>query len=214
MCAVACGGAQSDVHTPHPETTASASASQSAPPPAAASIVHFDDLGITFAVPPDFHVIGDAELAARIGASATPHLQSDLRKRAEAKKGIPLLALSKGDLNVTLSVVVVPADALPLELAQHQQEVMSANVAGFEVTSAPKDRAQDGVPGAEMSTRYLLDHPRDSAGAVDKVRVASRMRLFVRDGIATLVTAVWPESAAHADDASALLDGLRFQPTH
>ncbi len=171
--------------------------------------MHFDDLGITFAVPPDFHVIGDAELVARIGASATPHLQSDLRKRAEAKKGIPLLALSKGDLNVTLSVVVVPADALPLELAQHQQEVMTANLTGFEVTSAPHDRAQDGVPGAEMSTRYII-----SSSGGEKTRVASRMRLFVRDGIATLVTAVWPESSAHADEAPALLDGLRFQPTH
>jgi hypothetical protein len=165
--------------------------------------------GITFAVPPDFHVIGDAELAARIGASATPHLQSDLRKRAEAKKGIPLLALSKDDMNVTLSVVVVPADAQPLELAQHQQEVMSANLAGFEVTSAAADHAQDGVPGAEMSTRYVV-----SSSGGDKTRVASRMRLFVRDGIATLVTAVWPESSAHADQARALLDGLRFQPTH
>jgi len=207
VLAAACGGASSDARVALPEPAATDAGSSAVVADADAprtSVIHFDDLGVTFAVPPGFHVVGDSELAARIGSSANAHLQADLRKRAEAKRGIPLLALSKEDLNVTLSVVVVPADALPMELANHQQEVMAANLDGFELASPPKDHAQDGVPGAEMSTRYLLD----------KKRVASRMRLFVRPvagtGVATLVTAVWTESAAKGDEAGALLDGLHF----
>jgi hypothetical protein len=200
--AIACGGAEAPAQ--NPQTSASATTGTIvAPPPesAAPSVVHFDDLGMTFAVPAGFHVIGDRELAARIGASANPHLQSDLRNRADAKKGVPLLALSKDELNFTLSVVVVPTDATAMELAQHQRDVMSANLAGFEMMSAPADRAQDGVPGAEMSTRYTIDGK----------RVASRMRLFVRNGIATLVTAVWSDVSQRADEAGSLLDGLKFQ---
>jgi hypothetical protein len=203
LACAACGGAPATTRTPEPPVADAGSAtpttSNETP---AASIVHFDDLGMTFTVPPGFHVIGDAELAARIGSSANAHLQADLRKRADAKKGVPLLALSKDELNVTLSVVVVPADALPMELAQHQQEVMSANLQGFEIVSAPASVTQDGVPGAEMSTRYLIDQK----------RAASRMRLFVRNGVATLVTAVWKAEASKNDEAAALLDGLKFQP--
>ncbi len=166
------------------------------------SVVHFDDLGLTFAVPTGYHVIGDAELAARITATADAHLQADLRSRAEAKKGLPLLALSKDDLNVTLSVVVVPADALPMELAVHQQQAMSSNLAAFEITSPPKDHTTDNVGGAEMQAHYMLD----------KTKVSSKMRLYVRGGLATLVTAVWPDAANRTDEATALLDGLHFLP--
>ncbi len=202
-CLVACGGAspQQTVNVP-PAPSASASASATAETPPPASVVHFDDLGLTFAVPPGFHVMGDSELVARVNASATPHLQSDLRSRADAKKGLPLLALTKDDLNVTLSVVVVPADATAMELVAHQQDVMKANLTGFEVTGAPKERTVDNVSGAEMQSRYTLE----------KKQVASRMRLFVRNGVATLVAAVWVDGAPAADAAATALDGLHFLP--
>ena len=62
-----------------------------------------------------FVSIMGSELSARIRAAANPHLQADLRKHASEKKGIPLLTLTQADvqdpLNLTLSVVVVPADA-------------------------------------------------------------------------------------------------------
>jgi hypothetical protein len=59
VCLVACGGAspQQTVNVP-PTPSASASATAETPPPA--SVVHFDDLGLTFAVPPGFHVMGDS----------------------------------------------------------------------------------------------------------------------------------------------------------
>ncbi len=207
IACAACGGASAETPARHAEPIADAGASSQATSneTPTASVVHFDDLGMTFVVPPGFHVIGDAELASRIGSSASAHLQADLRKRADAKKGVPLLALSKDELNFTLSVVVVPTDATAMELAQHQQEVMAANLQGFELVAPLKDREQNGVMGAEMTTRYQIDQK----------RVQSRMRLFVRTidgaGVATLVTVVWMESASKSDEATALLDGLAFQ---
>jgi len=146
--------------------------------------------------------MGDKELEARVTASASAHLQSDLRNRADAKKGVPLLALSKDDLNMTLSVVVVPADATAMELVAHQKDVMKANLASFEVTSSPKERTIDNVAGAEMQTRYQLG---------DKT-LRSRMRLFVRSGVATLVTAVWADGTPKEDAVASALDGLHFLP--
>ncbi len=43
------------------------------------------------------------------------------------------------------------------------------------------------------------------------VRAASRLRLYVRSGLATLVVTVWPEAqTGRADEAARLLDGLHF----
>jgi hypothetical protein len=198
-----CGGGTPPAHElpPQPSATATAEVLDAGPP--AASVVKFDDLGISFAVPAGYHVMGDDELAARIRASANPHLQADLRQHASEKKGIPLLVLSQGadkPLNVTLSVVVVPADASPAELMAHQQSVMTENLPSFETTSSPKPITLDGVSGIAMTTRY--DDARDHH------RTASQVRLYVRNGLATLLVAVWPDGPA--DEAAHILDGLHF----
>jgi hypothetical protein len=206
LVVVACGGASTPVQNPQTEpqpVDAGGSADAAA---MTASVVRFDDLGLSFAVPSGFHVVGDDELSARIRAAANPHLQADLRKHASEKKGIPLLTLTQADvqdpLNLTLSVVVVPADATALELLTHEQTVMSENLSAFETTSGPKDLMLDGVAGVEMTTHYTdRSH----------VRAASRLRLYVRNGLATLVVTVWPEAASgRADEATRLLDGLHF----
>ncbi len=211
VLSAACGGAPTPVQNPDQPQAVDAGATIVAPDagaPFTASVVRFDDLGLSFAVPSGFHVVGDDELSARIRAAANPHLQADLRKHAAEKKGIPLLTLTQSDvpdpLNVTLSVVVVPADATPIEMMTHQQTVMSENLSGFETKSAPKDLSLDGVAGAEMTTRYQNK---------DRAHLASRVRLFVRNGVATLVVAVWPEAAqGRAEDAARLLEGLHFSP--
>jgi hypothetical protein len=204
LAAFGCGGATPQTHDLPPQPSATASAMPEAPDAGPSSVVRFDDLGVSFAVPPGFHVMGDDELSARIRASANPHLQGELVKRASEKKGIPLLVLSResGGLNSTLSVVVVPADATAPELMTHQQTVMSENLGSFETTSAPKAIIIDGVHGTTMSTRYD-DHGK---------KVDSQVRLFVRNGLATLAVAVWPDApnGQGAEDAARLLDGLHF----
>jgi len=207
---VACGGAAPQPATPPPSTSAAPSASATAPePPPSASVVRFDDLGVSLAVPPGFHVVGDDELAARIRSSASPRLTASLESRAPQKKGLPLLTLSKdlgpGDaLTLTLTAMVLPADATVAELLAQQQAVMSTNLEGFAVTDGPRPHDVDGVQGLELSDRYALR----SGAEVHKV--ASRMRLFVRKGLAFAIVAVWNDGANHADEARTLIDGLHF----
>jgi hypothetical protein len=169
--------------------------------------VHFDDLGLTFAVPPSFHVLGDDELSTRIRASANPHLVTELRQRIRGGKGIPLLALTRGTtatdgLSVTLSVVAVPADATAADLMEHQQSVMKENLTSFAVVGPVQERKVDGVDGCELTTRYVLAKERN---------VRSRLRIFVRGGVATLVTAVWPDADGRDEEIAHVLDGLHFQ---
>jgi hypothetical protein len=206
LLSLGCGGAPAPVETPHNDTQAPDGGSSTTAEPATTSVVRFDDLGISFAVPSGFHVVGDDELSARIRSAANPHLQADLQKHASEKKGIPLLTLTqanvKDPLNVTLSVVVVPADATAKELVAQQQTVMAENLGSFETTSGPKDLMLDGVPGVEITTHYA-----DRS----QTRVASHLRLYVRKGIATLLVAVWAEAAqGRADEATRVLDGLHF----
>ena len=208
---VGCGGAASPLSPPPqsaqpttalPAPTAAAASADVAGP----SIVHYDDLGVTFAVPPGFHVLGDDELSARIRASANPHLVTQLRERIREGKGIPLLALTRGTtdadgLSVTLSVVGVPGDATAAELMDHEQAVMKASLASFTVDTPAQEHDVDGVGGFELITRYVLAKDR---------HVRSRLRLFVRRGVATLVTAVWPDADGRDEEIARVLDGLHF----
>jgi hypothetical protein len=170
-------------------------------------VVHFDDLGVTFAVAPGFHVLGDDELSARIRASANPHLIVELRKRIRAGKGIPLLALTRGTsdadgLSVTLSVVAVPDDAVAADLMKHEQAVMKESLTSFAVVAPVQERSVNGVDGCDLTTRYVLAKDR---------HVRSRIRIFVRGGVATLVTAVWPDVDGRDEEIARVLDGLQFQ---
>ena len=122
---MACGGAPPAVVAPAPPASAAPAPCASAPdaPPAnAVSVVRFDDLGVSFAVPTGFRVLGDDDLAARIRALASPRLTAALEKRGSQKKGIPLLFLvretiERGDgLLVTILVAVVPEDATVAEV--------------------------------------------------------------------------------------------------
>ncbi len=181
-----------------------------APAPPPASIVRFDDLGVSFAVPAGFKVLGDDELASRIRASANPRLTASLEARGQKQKGIPLLSLARdtadrdGALAVTISVTIVPADATAAELLAHQQSAMATNLDSFRVTAGPAEHAQDGVVGAELAGAYVLK----SAGQARQT--GSFMRMFVRKGVAYLAVAVWPEASAREEEARLMLDGLRF----
>jgi hypothetical protein len=177
-------------------------------PTSAVSVVRFDDLGLSFAVPSGFRVLGDDDLAARVRASANPRLTAALQGRASQKKALPLLTLSKdaadGGLTVTLSVMLVPPDATAAELVAQQRAVMAENLEGFAVADGPKDRTVDGVLGSELGSRYV----------VRGKQTAASLRVFVRRGLAVLAIAAWPEQASHAEDARLTLDGLHFyEPT-
>lgn len=211
LLTVACGGpspAPNTPTTPTPSATPSTSTSASAEAPPNASIVRFDDLGVSYTVPPGFHVVGDDDLAARIRASANPRLTADLQNRGSQKKGIPLLSLSKetsdpkDGLTITLTAAMVPKDATAAELLTQQQSVMASNLDGFTITDAPKEHAQDGVPGLELADKYAL---RGS-------KVSSVMRLHVRGGLAFMTVAVWPDTApeGRSIEARNMLDGLKF----
>ena len=170
-------------------------------------MVHFDDLGLSFTVPPGFHVLGDDELSARIRASANPHLLADLRQRIRAGRGIPLLALTRGTtdadgLSITLSVVAVPGDATTADLMEHEQALMKENLTSFAVVTPVQEQKVDGVEGGDLTTRYILASDR---------HVRSRLRIFVRGGVATLVSAVWPDADGRDEEIARVLDGLHFQ---
>jgi hypothetical protein len=193
-----CGGNAPAAHELPPQPSATPTPVQ-APDAGAASVVRYDDLGISFAVPPGFHVMGDSELEARVRGAASVQLQADLRKHAGEKKGLPLLVLSRDGVYVTLSVVVVPADATPTEIMAQQTTAISENTKAFETTSPAKDITLDGIPGSAMSATYE-DHAH---------RVSVVIRLYVRNGVATLLVAVWPDSA-HGEDVPSVLDGLHL----
>ena len=211
----ACGGATPEPkHVDvQPQPTASASATTPETTPET-STIHYDDLGIAFTVPKWLHVMGDEELAKRVSASANAHLQADLRNRAAEKKGVPLLALSRNDMNVTLLIVAVPPDATALELAAHQRSAMEANLAKFQSTGPTKQIMTDGVPGAEIESRYVI-HTRDVPPSADPstsdTGMASKSRIWVRSGVGTILTVAWKENA-EAGGIGALLDGLHFTP--
>jgi hypothetical protein len=198
----ACGGAAPENNhvnvPPQPSASATASAPETTPD---TSTIHYDDLGIAFTVPKWLHVMGDDELAKRVSATANAHLQADLKNRASQKKGVPLLALSRNDMNVTLLIVAVPPDATALELASHQRSAMEANLAKFQSTGPTKQIMTDGVPGAEIESRY----------AIEDTSMASKSRIWVRSGVGTILTVAWKENA-EAGGVGVLLDGLHFTP--
>jgi hypothetical protein len=215
----ACGGP-----APEPKSASSAAGeapaaapSTAAPAPSGdgevrASTVRFEDLGISFTVPPGYRVLGDEELASRIHAAADVKLNRSLRDRAAQRKGLPLLTLERTTtdpndfLTVSLSVVLVPKDARATELIAHEQAVMAEHLAGFKLVEGPKERAVAGVPGAEIVSQYLIKRSGEAR------RAASTLRLYVRDGIATVAVAVWPEgSSPRGEEARLVLDGLTFE---
>ena len=184
---------------PQPSASGSASAAPETTPET--TTIHYDDLGIAFTVPKWLHVMGDDELAKRVSASANAHLQADLKNRASEKRGVPLLALSRNDMNVTLLIVAVPPDATALELASHQRSAMEANLAKFQSTGPTKQIMTDGVPGAEIESRY----------AIEDTGMSSKSRIWVRSGVGTILTVAWKENA-EAGNIGVLLDGLHFTP--
>jgi hypothetical protein len=176
-----------------------------------ASVVRFDDLGIVFPVPPGYRVIGDEELSSRLRASADLRLNRSLRDRAAQKKGLPLLTLEKETsdpddfLTLSLAVVVVPSDARATELIAHEESVMAEHLAGFHVTEPAKAKSLGGIDGAEITTRYQVKRGGEAR------RASSNLRLYVREGLATIEAAVWPEgSEARGEEARLVLDGLGF----
>lgn len=214
---VDCGGPPSETKVP---SSASASATvvegDSGVPEAAApehvSVVRYDDLGVSYAVPNGYRVLGDDALAAQVRASANPRLVAALEKRASQKKGIPLLSLAKdtterGDsLTITISVTLVPKDATAAEVLVQQRNAMGENLEAFSVVEEATERTVDGVKGTEIGVKYTLR----AGGAL--ARMASFMRIYVRDGYAYLAVAVFPEASGRGEEARLVLDGLHFYP--
>lgn len=216
---VDCGGPPTEAKVP---PTASASAAEAgvegdagapeAAAPASVSVVRFDDLGVSYAIPNGYRVLGDDALAAQVRASANPRLVAALEKRASQKKGIPLLSLAKetsdrGDsLTITISVTLVPKDATTAEVLVQQRKAMGDNLEAFNVVEEASDRTVDGVKGTEIGVKYIL-----RAGG-QMARTASFMRIFVRDGYAYLAVAVFPEASGRGEEARLVLDGLHFYP--
>jgi len=214
----ACGGSTPPAASP-PTPTADANPNDapksvnSADSAIAPSVVRFDDLGVSFAVPPGMRVIGDDELSAQIRSSANPRVTAELKDRAAQGKGLPLLTLASEKATatdrwgLTLMVAVVPDDAKVSELMDHQLGVLKENLTDFAVIDGPTDKTLDGVAGSELADAYVL---RGDNGVATKTH--ARMRLFVRKGRAFILAAAWPESAAPETDARAraLLEGLHF----
>ncbi|CAN5617870.1 hypothetical protein BH09MYX1_BH09MYX1_13850 [soil metagenome] len=218
---VACGGPAKDPVTP-PSPSASADAAAPPSPDAGApdaatslptqSVVRFDDLGVSYAVPNGYRVLGDDTLAAQVRAAANPRLVAALEKRGPQKKGIPLLALAKetterGDgLSITISVTLVPKDATATEVLAEQRKAMGDNLETFSVVEDPTERVADGVKGTEIGVKYILRANGEAR------RMASFLRIFVREGVAYLAVAVFPESSGRGEEARLVLDGLHFYP--
>lgn len=214
---VACGGPAKPV-TPTPgeadaapvDAGADAPAEAEAPPANTMSVVRYDDLGVSYAIPNGYKVLGDDDLAARVRASANPRLQAALEKRASQRKGIPLLSLAKetterGDgLSVTISVTLVPKDATAAEVLAQQKTTMGDNLESFGVVEDASEKLVDGVKGTQMGVKYIL-----RAGGEAR-RMASFLRIFVREGVAYLAVAAFPEQSGRAEEARLVLDGLHF----
>jgi hypothetical protein len=216
LASLACGGATPEAKAPEAQSAPSASSSATAAPNASepsvnASTVRFDDLGIAFTVPPGYRVLGDEELAARVRANADLRLNRSLREQAKQKKSLPLLTLDKqvsdasDFVNVSLVVALVPGDATASEVLAQQQALMKDHLASFEVVEAPKPRAIGSTKGMELVSRAMMKRGGEAK------RVASIVRVFVRDGMAITVTAVWPDGAgARGEEARLMLENLQF----
>lgn len=212
---VDCGGPAAETKVP-PSASASAAPVEAdagaveAATPAHVSVVRFDDLGVSYAIPNGFRVLGDDALAAQVRASANPRLVAALEKRASQKKGIPLLSLAKDvtdradSLTITISVTIVPKDATAAEVLAQQRTAMGENLEAFSVVEDASDRTVDGVKGTEIGVKYTLR----AGGAL--ARMASFMRIYVRDGYAYLAVAVFPEASGRGEEARLVLDGLHF----
>lgn len=209
---VACGG------PPAPAAAAAppAPATEPAPAPdavAAAPTIRYDDLGVSFVMPKGYALLDDATLATRVRETASVKLRSALEASAAKNKSLPLLSLQKQDvpadegLSVLLGVSLVPKDATADELAQAQRAALAETFPTFTVTDGPSAREVDGVPGVELAGAYELP----ATTKRPSTRVAARMRIFVRDGLATIATASWAAKAPlREEEARIVLDGLHF----
>ncbi len=216
----ACGGATpspvSPTAAPPPAPVGAPESSPVAPPldeAAKGSVVRFDDLGISVTIPPGLRAVGDDELATRVRASASPKVRDLIRARVAQKRALPLLTLAKDAdaahadawLTVTLSVVAVPVDATAPELMDQQRATMTKHLDAYEVTQASSPISVDGLAGASLAGHH------DVKRGADVVRVASESRVFIRDGLAYLIVAIWSElEAASAGQARAALDAVHF----
>lgn len=208
----ACGGAAPEAKAPVP----TAPATEPAPgpePTTTAPTVRYDDLGVSFVMPKGYALLDDATLATRVRESASVKLRSALEANAAKNKSLPLLSLQKQDvpadegLSVMLGVSVVPKDATADELAQAQRATLAEAFPSFAVTEGPTPREVDGVRGVELAGTYELP----ATTKRPSTRVAARMRIFVRDGLATVATASWAAKAPlREEEARLVLDGLHF----
>lgn len=172
--------------------------------------MRFDDLAMTYAVPPGWHVIGDDELARSIHTSDAARLSREFKRRVAAHGAFPLLSLSHGESEtdrvlVTLNVVPVGRGDDPVALLEAQKQKLSQSLDGFSATRGPTAVARAGVPGAEMATRYALKR---ADGSV--VHAQGLLRLFVRGELGVLQSVSWFERPDVPAEAQQMIDGLQF----
>jgi len=216
LMAMACGGSTpAPLASPTaPPVSASSGAEPTATEPAKdadagvkASNVRFDDLGMSVVVPPGFHVVGDGELAARVEASSNPRVIDAIRRSLKTRRSMPLLSLTRDAgadwVSVTISIVSVPSDARAEEIMAQQSVIMQKHFAEFAVTNPAHAYTKDGVDASRMECTY---RHKDRA-------VASSLRVFVRNDLAFLVTALRaPDATEGAERARAIVDGVTFYP--
>ncbi len=221
------GGSGARSATGKPAATPSATSANAgatppvAPAPAAASEdevkaskVRFDDLGVSVLVPPGFHIVGDDELAARIRNSSNPRAAEWLKRSLKTRRSMPLLTVTRtGDsaddvgvnwVSANISVVQVPDDAKAEEIMAQQRELMQKSFDEFAVVEPSQNFLAEGtVDATRMEVKYRLK---------DK-RVVSSMRVFVRNGLAFLASAMHgPDAPDGTSRAKIIVDGVHFYP--
>jgi len=194
--------------TPPSETHAREAGSEVAPPPAS-SVVRFDDLGMSYEIPPGWTVLGDEELARSVRASRALRREADKREhlaRLERKQGVPLLTLRSEvgheGMMVVLSAVSVPVGTTAMDTLADQSKKLKVAYEEWQLVHGPAPLQKDGVEGAE-----LVDVYRGPGGR----RVRGTLRLFVR-GTSAFLLAVNRTDAGDAPSPAAIrmLEGIRF----
>lgn len=171
-----------------------------------ASTVRFDDIGLSLVVPTGFRAIGDGEFAARIRASSTPKTLDVLQRSLKSRRAFPLLTLTRDSDpwgSATFSVVGVPNDVRAEELLNQEREIMSKHFQDFKVISPAQNYLADGVDASRLDCSYRLKER----------EVVSSLRVFVRQGMALLVSSMHgPDSTESTAQSEVILDGIHFYP--
>ena len=213
-CALAaCAPAETSGEGPAPSHSPVASSEGSPDQP---TVVRFDDVGMSYAIPAGWAVHADAEVMALIHRVAQPSVESELGAFLKSQS-VVFLALGKRkyaageQLTVTVSITTATdRDKPPVAFLERQVRNRQKEFDAWSLLSAPAPITWSGVAGAEMTDRYTL---RTHDGVVSTVR--QTLRMFVRGDTGFLVTVMWNDArGARPAEATSMLEALAFyEPT-